>query len=363
MPDGKRRKGHKRQKRHKKEPLFPLSAFPISVFLLRLAVQSDFCFLLSAFRFLFSAFPISVFCFPNFCFLPMASSRNLFFDMVLIGLSGKLMPMKSKLVLASLCLLMTTPVRAAGPADPSPPKSSLDLQSSTLSDDSSPKDTSPYAMIVARNVFRLNPLPPPPPPATNDPASAAISPLKLTGLFRSGNTPLRALLANTPANATNTVYYNLAEGERQDTLEIIKIHEAEESVDVLYAGARSTILLKDSKPASTATAPGPGPGGRPAAQPGSPGFVPTRGGTPGAPATVATAGSTPRSMPGQTASYRRRRRRHRHHRRRLRRNDFRRRNGQRPQHPRPHHARHHRSHANHCLSATNERGIRRAHVA
>ena len=195
--------------------------------------------------------------------------------------------MKSQLALASLCLVLTLPARAAAPASPS----------SNPDDETAVKDSGPYAMIVARNVFRLNPIPPPV-QVTNEPPAPPPSPLQLTGLSRFGRTPIRALLANKPANPTNVLFFNLAEGERKDNLEILKINEAEESVEIMYAGVRSTVLLKDSKHEPSA-APAAGVLG---AQPGQAGFVPgvpMRTAVPGA---VVTPGIPNPAAPNRSAA-------------------------------------------------------------
>lgn len=198
--------------------------------------------------------------------------------------------MKSKVLLACLCgsilVWSGTTVRAQD-ADGD------DSQPST--EKMPPKDTGPYAMITARNIFHLNPPPPPPPPPTNDTAASTAGGLKLTGFFKSAGSAVRALFVNVPSNPTNTVYYNLIEGERDGALELIKINESDESAEVIHAGTRLTVLLKDSKPVSTGA---PGVPGAPG-MPGAPG-QPPRPGNP-APPVVASV-PAPAAVPAANRS-------------------------------------------------------------
>ena len=96
--------------------------------------------------------------------------------------------------------------------------------------------------------------------------------------MRVGEGSVHALFVNIPPNQnnpTNTVYYNLAEGERDGLLELLQINVNEESATVVHAGNRVILALKDNKPAGGGGAGGPGggaPGGRGAgaARPGLP---------------------------------------------------------------------------------------------
>lgn len=185
--------------------------------------------------------------------------------------------MKSKLLLPGLLAgaLLIGPawVASARLSDTSP--------SAPLDPSNAPVDNSnPYGVIVDRNVFRLLPIPPPPAAPVADPMAGTT--IKLTGFTRETGQPPRALFVSVPKDPKAIAYYNLAEGERDGVLELIKIHEDTEAVEVIHAGNRITVMLKDSKPAG---APGPGPGGLPAP----------------APIMVATAKPAPVAMPAPTA--------------------------------------------------------------
>lgn len=68
----------------------------------------------------------------------------------------------------------------------------------------------------------------------------------------------RALFVSIPKDPKETTaYYNLSEGERQDGLEVVKILETEESAQVINAGTKMTVALKeDTKPPAPAQTPG-----------------------------------------------------------------------------------------------------------
>jgi hypothetical protein len=106
----------------------------------------------------------------------------------------------------------------------------------------------PYSAILARNLFALVPQPPPPKPP--DPAKdKAATSIKLTGFISESGQPVRALLFDTTkaASPTNTIYYDLREGERNGDLELIKINSESESADVRFLGVKFTVALKDNK--------------------------------------------------------------------------------------------------------------------
>jgi hypothetical protein len=123
----------------------------------------------------------------------------------------------------------------------------------------------PYGVITDRNVFRLTepPAPAPPPPDVNLPV------IKMTGLVKATGEAPRALFMSVPKDPKEaTAFFNLGEGERQDRLEVIKINEAEESAEVINAGTRTTLSLKEMKESRLAAGPS-GPPGQPG-QPGQP---------------------------------------------------------------------------------------------
>jgi hypothetical protein len=153
----------------------------------------------------------------------------------------------------------------------------------------------PYAVISERNVFHLSPAPPPPEP---DKPKLELPTIKLSGFFRVGSRT-RALFSSYPKKKEEgTTYYNLAQGEKDGILEVVKIDEENGSVDILTTGNPATLTLKDDVLPSAATPaarppdlgprggaeerPGPpmpgmpsrrsfAPGGRPGGLPGMPG--------------------------------------------------------------------------------------------
>jgi len=147
----------------------------------------------------------------------------------------------------------------------------------------------PYSAILERNLFGLV-QPPPPPKTVSSEEENATSTIKLTGFIRSTGEPLQALFVYTPkmANPTNA-FYSLSEGERAGGLELLKIHEEEESADVIHFGVKVTLTLRDSK-SSGAQPPG---GARGKAPPGA---------SPGAQAAAARALVQPGAQPGGAAA-------------------------------------------------------------
>jgi hypothetical protein len=104
-----------------------------------------------------------------------------------------------------------------------------------------PENLNPYAPITERNVFHLNP---PPPPPTNDPAPPPN--IKITG-FLKNDKELRALFAIPSKDPKEpTSYSNLAEGEQDGVLEVVKIFEDKEEVDVVNSGIRMTLSFKNN---------------------------------------------------------------------------------------------------------------------
>jgi hypothetical protein len=115
-----------------------------------------------------------------------------------------------------------------------------------------PEDSSnPYAVITERNVFHLNPIPLPPPPEA---PKEDLPQIKLSGFFKIGK-KTRALFSSAPKKKEETwTYYNLAEGEKEGVLEVVKIDEAEGKVEVLNTGRPATLTLKEDTIESAAAA-------------------------------------------------------------------------------------------------------------
>lgn len=127
----------------------------------------------------------------------------------------------------------------------------------------------PYAIITNRNVFQLTE---PPKPVEPSP-ELTVPTIKMTGLVKMSGQPTHALFVSAPKDPKEQiVYFNLAEGERQDALEVVKILENEEAAEVINSGTKMTIKLKDS--IDNKLAAGQNPANPLAARNGAPGTVP-----------------------------------------------------------------------------------------
>jgi len=102
-------------------------------------------------------------------------------------------------------------------------------------------NSNPYAVIVDRNVFRLNP--PPPPPSAADKKAADLPKVYLNGIIKIGD-DVRVLFSIPPKDSKGqTTYFKLAPGERDDVLELVKIHPNQQEVDVLVSGTAMTLSM------------------------------------------------------------------------------------------------------------------------
>jgi len=149
----------------------------------------------------------------------------------------------------------------------------------------------PYTVIWDRNIFHLNP--PPPPVKAEDQVKPDLPVIKITGIIKVGD-KVRALFASQPKGGKETVtYFNLAEGERQGILEVVKIDPENESVDIINSGTPATLTVKNDKLAKN-EGPPPAQPGQPG-QPGAPGIPNPAGGPPGFP--QMPTGMQPRRIP------------------------------------------------------------------
>jgi hypothetical protein len=137
----------------------------------------------------------------------------------------------------------------------------------------------PYATVIERNIFGLNP--PPPPNANPQDANppAKITPNGIMDILGELQVLFKVAQPPKPGNPpTPEETYILSEGQRQDDIEVVKIDEKNSVVTFNNHGETQTLPLVTTMPASTPAAapaaPG-GPGGR-----FSPGFV-NPGGGPG----------------------------------------------------------------------------------
>lgn len=159
-----------------------------------------------------------------------------------------------------------TPVQAPPPAAvPAPDENSADANAAPEQDDSNP-----YSAIVRANVFHLTE--PPKPQVKEDPAILNLPKVNITGFRKREGEPLRALFATVPKDPKEAAkYFNLAEGEKEDILELKKIDPDQESVEVIIAGTPTTLTVKSNSFVQPIVAPKVG-SGVPMA--GNPGFIP-----------------------------------------------------------------------------------------
>jgi hypothetical protein len=126
---------------------------------------------------------------------------------------------------------------AAGKPLPGPALGTANTRADVLKDRSNP-----YGMIVERNIFHLNPEPPPPEPDVEKPDLPVI---KISGFVKVGSRT-RALFARVPKGPKDSwSYFNLAEGERDGILELVKISPDEKEAEVINSGTRMMLTVKD----------------------------------------------------------------------------------------------------------------------
>lgn len=151
-------------------------------------------------------------------------------------------------------------------------------------------EDSAYGAISNRNAFHLNPAPSPAAPVQK---TVDLPKLVLSGFYKvGGNT--RVLLAMPPRDQTGvTKYFNLAPGERDTPVEVVKISAEKGEVDIINSGMRMTLSLA-SNGAVAMAAPSQPAGGAPPV-PGMPGGKQARTLSPGVPqpAALLAAAATP----------------------------------------------------------------------
>jgi hypothetical protein len=124
--------------------------------------------------------------------------------------------------------------------------------------------SNPYAVITDRNIFHLNP--PPPPVSDADKKAKEVPKVFLNGIVSVGD-DVRVLFSIPPKdNKSQTAYFKLGLGERDDVLELVRIHPNRQEVDVLVNGTPVTLSMLSNSLAAA-------PGGKaaPAAAPSPPG--------------------------------------------------------------------------------------------
>lgn len=157
-------------------------------------------------------------------------------------------------ILGSLLPLMGAAPVALRAAIPPSITASAERAGATNTPDAS---GNPYAVIVERNVFRLNPIPPPPEPVK---AKPDLPKVKITGFINLGGRDKVLFVAEPKDKKDGPLYYTLAEGERSGDgkLELVKIHPGQDAVDIINDGTPATLTTKDDTlaPASAPTTPG-----------------------------------------------------------------------------------------------------------
>jgi len=163
---------------------------------------------------------------------------------------------------------------------------------------------SPYASIVARNMFGLVPIPPPDPNAGKPPADPPpkITPTGIMTIFGRDQALFRVATKTKPGQPAKDDAYVLSEGERQDGIEVVKINHGDAIITFDNHGTVQELPLIPSKESDG----GPGPGaarGFGGAAPSMPGVaIPRPGlrmpGGPGMPANIGNNGRNPNLMPG-----------------------------------------------------------------
>ena len=147
-------------------------------------------------------------------------------------------------------------------------------------------DANPYSVIVERNIFHLNP--PPPPPKPEEP-KVEVPVVKITGFINIGNISKVLFVSQPKDKKEDPSYYSLAEGEKsgdgKHQFELVKIHPAQDAVDVINDGVAATLTVKDDSlgpVGAPAASEGEKPN-RPNGMPGRPMFPPGRAAPPGVP--------------------------------------------------------------------------------
>jgi hypothetical protein len=137
----------------------------------------------------------------------------------------------------------------------------------------------PYALVVTRNVFGLNPPVPvlPPPPAPADPPPK-ITPNGILSIFGHSQVLFKAAVAK-PGQAAKDESYNLSEGQSEDEIEVIRIDEKNGIVTFNNHGTTQELPLVPGAASGGAPAGTAGPVNMPGAVP-MPGAMPNGGNSP-----------------------------------------------------------------------------------
>jgi len=118
------------------------------------------------------------------------------------------------------------------------------LATAKAATDIPPADANPYSVISDRNVFHLNP--PPPPVSAEDSKPVELPKVALTGFFGKGKS-MKVLLAIPPKNSKDPwTYLTLVPGQRDQDVELVRIHAEKEEVEILNSGTAQTLSKSNS---------------------------------------------------------------------------------------------------------------------
>jgi hypothetical protein len=139
---------------------------------------------------------------------------------------------------------------------------------------SNPASDNPYAAVIARNIFGLNPPAPPAPPPDPILNLPKITPSGIMGVYGHYRVLFKVNAAPKPGQPAKDQFYNLSEGQRQDDIEIVKIDDKNKLVTFNNHGTMQELPLANT-PASAGPSPTPA-----AASPIMPGAAPVAAGRP-----------------------------------------------------------------------------------
>ena len=105
-------------------------------------------------------------------------------------------------------------------------------------------DFNPYNIIMARNVFHLVPAPPPQLPIIAAPAPDPPPKLEFTGFYDMGGKKKAMFQTVATKDPADMEYFNVAQGETEGTLQLVRLDIENEEASVLYAGAPLTLHIK-----------------------------------------------------------------------------------------------------------------------
>jgi hypothetical protein len=158
--------------------------------------------------------------------------------------------------MAVATLSLTTGARSEDATPPGPAVASASVAGAASPD-------TPYASIVARNMFGLLPIPPPPDPAANQPPPEPppkITPNGIMSIFGKDQALFKVANKPKPGQPAKEDAYVLAEGEMQDEITVVKINKDEGMITFNNHGVMQDLALVPSKDAGGGGGAGPGPG-------------------------------------------------------------------------------------------------------